>query len=190
TTYGPGAAVKPGVQLNVPLVLLELSGVNVAPGGKLLALSELIASPSGSAAVTGNDSAAFSATVRGAGAVTAGGRSSEVEVDALPVSALAAVNITVNGPAGPPALGVQLNVPLVCAPFEMNVAPGGSPDAVSDAMASRSASEAVTVKLSGTPTAALCEAGATTTGARSTFATEIDVLAEPLRTFAPVNVTV
>ena len=100
------------------------------------------------------------------------------------------MNVTEYGPAALPEGGVQLNVPLVCAALDVNVAPGGRPAAASDAIASRSGSLAVTVKLTADPTAASCVSGAVTAGGRSTFATEIEVVAEPLRVFAAVNVTV
>ena len=96
TAYGPGAASKPGVQLNVAAVL-EVLGVNVAPGGRLLAESERMVWPSGSAAVTPNVSNWPSVAAAPAGAVTTGGRSTLVTVmpvTLLPASTLVALKVT------------------------------------------------------------------------------------------------
>src|SRR5262245_62358571 len=65
-----------GVQLSVPEVLLPFA-VNVAPEGSPLAVSDVIACPSGSEAVTFTVSSAFSGPEAFAGAVTAGARSEE-----------------------------------------------------------------------------------------------------------------
>ena len=72
--------------------------MNVAPEGNPVADSDAIASPSGSAAVTVNDSSAFSATLCAAGADTTGARSTFVTPIVVldpPDSALRAVNVTV-----------------------------------------------------------------------------------------------
>ena len=80
--------------MNVPL-RLPAPDVNVAPPGSPLALSEVIGWPSGSAAVTVNDSVTFSAALWVAGAETTGARSTEIEVVAgLLASAFPAWNVT------------------------------------------------------------------------------------------------
>src|SRR5512138_2243274 len=68
-----------GVQLKVPLVL-PAPAVNVAPVGSVAAVSEVIASPSGSAAVTVKVISVLDAPVAVAGAVTTGARSTLVIV--------------------------------------------------------------------------------------------------------------
>src|SRR5437867_12297132 len=77
TEYGP-MWFEVGVQVSVPLLLSGL-GENTAllPAGRLerSAVSEPTESPSGSAAVTFNAIAAFSATTTVAGEATTGGRS-------------------------------------------------------------------------------------------------------------------
>ena len=73
-------------------------GVNVAPAGNPLAVSDVIASPSASAAVTFTVSSAFSSTDAVAGAVTTGAWSTfptVIDVEADPDSTLVAVNVTV-----------------------------------------------------------------------------------------------
>ena len=85
--------------------------------------------------------------------------------------------------------GVQLNVPEVFEAFAVNVAPAGSGAPESEAMASPSGSEAVTVKLISVPSLPEAVAGAVTVGARSTLVTVIAVVAEPERAFDAVNVT-
>ena len=94
TRYGPGAASNPGVHVNVPLAL-PASGVKVAPAGRPLAPNDVIGWPSGSDAVTVNDSPAFSVALAAAGAATTGGRSTVIDVvTMLPASAFAAWNVT------------------------------------------------------------------------------------------------
>ena len=75
--------------------------------------------------------------------------------------------------------------------FLVNVAPAviAVPVAVRFVIASASGSEAVTVKESSTPSLTDWDAGAVTTGARSPFEIVIAVVAEPVRAFAAVNVT-
>ena len=88
--------MKFGVQLNVPDVLAAFA-VNVAPAGSGAAVSDAIASPSGSAALTVNVISEFSAPEAVAGAVTTGARSTLVTVIAVvaePLSAFDAVNVT------------------------------------------------------------------------------------------------
>src|SRR5439155_72617 len=184
------ASLKPGVQANVPAVL-DPFGANVAPLGRLAAVSEVIASPSGSAAVTVKVSAPFSAAERLAGAVTTGGWSTVVTVDdvaALPLRAIWAVNVTAYGPGAASKPGVQANVPAVLVPFGVNVAPLGRFAAVSEAIGWPSGSEAVTVNESAAFSATVCEEGAVTTGARS-GATVIEVDAVPDSAFCAANVT-
>ena len=80
----------------MPLVLVPF-GVNVAPLGSGDAVSELIASPSGSEAVTENVRSAPSDPVDVAGAVTVGARSTfaiVIAVDAWPDMVFEAVNVT------------------------------------------------------------------------------------------------
>jgi hypothetical protein len=88
--------VNDGVQLKVPDVFVP-STVNVLPGvGGLLAdVSDVMGSPSGSAAVTVNDSGEFSGIVTVAGAVTTGALSpTTIVVAAEPEMAFEAVNVT------------------------------------------------------------------------------------------------
>jgi hypothetical protein len=90
--------VKLGVQLSVPAVF-EAFAANVAPAVMAVpvAVSEVIASPSGSEAVTLTVSSAPSAPVAVAGAVTTGARSTLVTVIAVvpePERAFDAVNVT------------------------------------------------------------------------------------------------
>ena len=87
-------------------------------------------------------------------------------------------------------VGVQLNVPLVNVPFAANVAPAvmAEPDAVSEAIAGPSASDADTVNVKSEFSLTEAVAGAVTTGAPPTPIV-IDVEAEPERAFAAVNVT-
>jgi len=123
------ACVKLGVQLRVPDVF-EAFFVNVAPAVMAVpvAVRLVMASPSGSAAVTTTDSGEPSATVAVAGAVTTGARSTLVTVIAVvaePERAFVAVNVTLYVPAWV-KLGVQLNVPEVRVAFTVNVAPAGS----------------------------------------------------------------
>ena len=73
--------------------------------------------------------------------------------------------------------------------FAVNVAPAGSGAAVRLVIASPSGSAALTVKLIRVPSSPEAVAGAVTTGARSTLFTVIAVVAEPLRAFDAVNVT-
>jgi hypothetical protein len=182
--------VKPGVQLNVPDVF-PAPAVNVAPEGRGAAVNVEIVSASGSVAVTVNVRSAFSATVRVAGAVTAGARSTlftVIAVEAFPLSAFEAVNVTLYVPACVKP-GVQLNVPDVFDPFFVNVAPEGSGAAVRFVIALPSGSEAVTVNESSTPSFTDCVAGAVTTGGRSVAEIVIAVAAVPVNAFVAVNVT-
>src|SRR5262245_5727307 len=85
-------------------------------------------------------------------------------VMALPDRAFAAVNVTSKVPAWP-VLGVQVNEPEVFDPFAVKVAPVGRFAAVSDVIASPSASDAVTVNVSSVPSVPETVGGAVTTGA-------------------------
>src|SRR5712671_4634219 len=105
------------------------------------AVKVVIASPSGSDAVTVKVISVFSAPVTVAGAVTTGARSPFETVIAV-----VAVNVTLNVPVCA-LVGVQLNVPDVLPAPTVNVAPVGSGAAVSDVMASPSGSEAETVNV-------------------------------------------
>jgi hypothetical protein len=91
-------------------------------------------------------------------------------------------------------LGVQLKVPDVLDTFAVNVPPAviAVPEAVKEAIASPSGSEAETVKVSSVLGQPEAVDGAVTTGARSVFETVIPVVAEPLRPLVDVaeNATV
>jgi hypothetical protein len=94
--------VNEGVQLNVPLVL-PAPAANVAPAVTAVpeAVSEVMASPSMSAAVTLIVRSEFSLTEAVAGAVTTGARSTlltVIAVDAEPESVFDAVNVTAKLP--------------------------------------------------------------------------------------------
>ena len=114
------------------------------------AVSDAIASPSGSAALTVNERATFSWKVAVAGAVTTGARSPPLStviwVVAEPASALIAVKVTLKTPLCA-FVGVQLNVPDVCEALLVKVAPVGRGAAVRETMASPSGSAAVTVNV-------------------------------------------
>ena len=179
-----------GVQLNVPVVLPP-PAANVAPAVTAVpvAVSEVIAGPSGSFAVTLTVRSEFSFTEAVAGAVTTGGLPAAIviAVEADPERAFEAVNVA---PKEPAEAGVQLNVPDVLPPPAVNVAPAvmAVPAAVSEVMTSPSGSFAETVKLNATPTVPEAVAGAVTVGALSTLFTVIAVDAEPERAFVAVNV--
>ena len=86
-----------GVQVRTPLALSP-AGVNEAPAGSPVAVSDPITSPSGSLAVTVTVSKEFSATSVADGLSTVGARSMSVTVmvvDAEPFETLLAVNVTV-----------------------------------------------------------------------------------------------
>ena len=70
------------------------------------------------------------------------------------------------------------------------LAPGGSPAAVSEVIASPSGSEAVTLTVSGPFSGPVAVAGVVIAGARSTLVTVIAVLAVPVRAFEALKVTV
>jgi hypothetical protein len=182
--------VKVGVQVSVPLVF-PAPAANVAPAvmAEPVAVSEVIAGPSASDAVTLIVRSEFSFTDAVAGAVTIGGlpAATVIDVEAEPDRAFAAVNVAPNVPV---VAGVQLSVPLVFPAPAVNVAPPvmAVPAAVSEVIAWPSGSFAETVKLKFTPTVPLAFAGAVTTGARSTLFTVIAVDAEPERAFVAVNV--
>jgi hypothetical protein len=96
TVYVP-ACVNDGVQSNVPDVF-EASGVNSAPVGSGAPANVVIASPSGSEADTMNEISVPSFPEAVAGAATTGARSTFVTViavEAVPLKALLAVNVTV-----------------------------------------------------------------------------------------------
>ena len=127
-----------------------------------------------------------------AGAVTTGARSTlftVIAVDAEPDKAFVAVNVAAKLPDCV-NVGVQLKVPLVLPAPAANVAPAvtAEPEAVSEVMASPSASAAVTVTVRSEFSLTEAVAGAVTTGARSTLFTVIAVDAEPERAFVAVNV--
>ena len=176
------------VQSKVPEVFVAFA-VNVLPvvAGLLDAVSEAIASPSASVAVTVKLRFAPSATDRDAGpAKTTGARSTLATVTAVaaePDSALVAVMVTVYDPAWVNA-GVQLNVPDVFPGPEVNVLPvaGGLLDCVNDAIALPSGSVAVAVKVICVFSAPLIDAGAVTIGCRSTFVIVSIVVADELAT--------
>src|SRR5262249_7585817 len=93
TPYGlDAAAVNPGVQVNVPEVFCALSGVNEAPGGRPLAVSEGIGCSSPPDTWTWIVCPSF--TVNEGSTVATGGRSTLIVVVALPASTLPAVNVT------------------------------------------------------------------------------------------------
>ena len=89
--------MKVGFQVSVPEALPG-SGVNTAfpPAGKLerSAVSDVIAFPSGSEAVTRSVMVAFSATMAAAGADTIGARSTAIEVVAVAVRAFPVAKLT------------------------------------------------------------------------------------------------
>ena len=89
-----------------------------------------------------------------------------------------------------PTAGVQVSVPVVFPDPGVNVAPAGCPEAASEAIASPSGSEAVTFTVIWLSAFPFAVAGAVTSGARSTLVTVITVLAEPVKAFEAVNVTV
>jgi hypothetical protein len=187
--------VKLGVHEKVPDVL-PAPAVKVLPvvAGEEAAVNELIASPSGSFADTVKVISEFSAPEAVAGAVTVGARSTlftVTTVDAVPESAFAAVKVTVYVPACV-KVGVHEKVPDVLPAFAVNVLPvvAGEEDAVSDVIAWPSGSDAVTVKVISVFSFPEADAGATTTGARSTAPTVTVVAAEPDRAFDAVTVTV
>src|SRR5512138_2252315 len=155
-----------------------------------VAVRLVIASASGSEADTVKVISVFSAPEAVAGATTTGARSPFVTVMtvvALPVRAFDAVNVTLNVPVCA-LVGVQLNVPEVCAAFAVNVAPEGSGAPVSVAIASPSGSAAVTVKVRSEFEAPEAVAGAVTTGARSVLLIVIAVVAEPLSALVATKV--
>src|SRR5687767_7937053 len=99
TLYVP-ACVKDGVHENVPEVFAAFF-VNVAPAGRPAAVRLVMASPSGSEADTVKVISVFSAPEAVAGATTTGARSTLVTVivvDAEPLSAFEAVNVTLYVP--------------------------------------------------------------------------------------------
>ena len=171
TPYAP-AAVNDGVQLNVPEVL-PAPAVNVPPAVMAVpeAVSEAIASPSGSAAPTVNVRSAFSQPPRVAGAVTTGARSWSTTLMLVVADPLkkevVAVNLTEYAPACV-EVGVQLNVPDVLAGPAENVAPAvmAVPDAVRELIASPSGSLAVTPKVMSEFSVPEAVAGAVTIGGR------------------------
>ena len=179
-----------GVQLKVPLVL-PAPAANVAPAVMAVpeAVSEAIAGPSASDAVTLIVRSEFSFTEAVAGAVTTGALPVPIviAVDAEPERAFAAVKVTAKDPV---EAGVQLNVPDVLPPPAVNVAPAvmAVPAAVSEVIACASGSFAETVNDIAIPTDPFCVAGAVTVGALSTLFTVIAVDAEPERAFVAVNV--
>jgi hypothetical protein len=112
-----------------------------------------------------------------------------ITVDAVPLNAFVAVNVTVYVPDCE-KFGVQLNVPEVFPVPGVNVAPVGSPEAASVVIACPSGSDADTVNVSSAFSFTVWVGGAVTVGARSTLFTVITVWADPLSVFVAVNVTV
>src|SRR6185503_13962133 len=153
------------------------------------AVSEEIAGPSASDAVTLTVRSEFSFTEAVAGAVTTGAAPAPtvIAVEAEPERAFVAVKVT---PKEPAEAGVQFSVPLVLPAPAVNVAPAvmAEPAAVSEVIACASGSFAETVNESAAPTVPFCVAGAVTVGGRSTLFTVIAVDAEPERAFVAVNV--
>src|SRR5262245_30837452 len=171
--------------------MLPGPGAKVAPEGRPLTVSDVIGSPSGSAAVTFTVRRLFSATVTVAGTVTTGARSTLVTVMALvaePESALLAVNVTLYCPAWE-KLGVHVIVALVKPGPVVNVAPAGTPVGVSDVIGSPSGSAMVTLTVRDEFSATVTVAGAVTTGARSVLVTVMAVVPEPESALLAVNVT-
>src|SRR5688572_28643927 len=109
-------------------------------------------------------------------------------VDAEPERAFEAVNVTLYVPACVKD-GVHEKVPEVFAAFFVNVAPAGRGAATRFVIASPSGSDADTVKVISVFSAPEAVAGATTTGARSTWVTVIVLDPEPSSPFEAVNVT-
>ena len=108
----------------------------------------VIASPSGSTALTRNVISVPSLPEAVAGAVTTGARSTlftVIAVVAEPLSAFDAVNVTLCSCS--PERRVHENVPDVLAAFFVNVAPAGSGAATRFVIASPSGSAADTVKV-------------------------------------------
>ena len=182
--------MNPGVQVSVPEVFPG-PALKVAPGGRPDAVSEAIASPSGSAAVTFTVIRLFSSPEAPAGAVTTGAWSAGFTVTAVlaePVSALLAVKVAVCAPMSPTP-GVQVRVPEVFPGSAVKLAPAGNPESSSYTMASPSGSVALTVTVSSSSARTAAAAAAVTTGARSTLLTVMVVPAEPESALVAVNVT-
>src|SRR5688572_9703873 len=155
-----------GVQESVPAVFSD-PAVKVAPEGRPDAVRDVMASPSGSAAVTATVIRVPARPEAVAGAVTTGARSALFTVTTVlaePVRALAAVKITVYEPDWVSS-GVQVNVPLRLSPAAVNAAPAGTSVAVSEVIASPSGSEALTRTVSSSFSCTAAVAGAVTTGA-------------------------
>ena len=126
------------------------------------------------------------------GAVTTGGWFFSLTVIAVVAEAVklfVAVNVTSYSPTSL-FVGDHVSVPVVFPGPAANVAPDGTPDAVSEPIASPSGSTAVMFSLNVLPTTAAAVGGAVTTGARSTLFTVITVFAEPLKALLAVKVTV
>jgi hypothetical protein len=150
-----------------------------AGSAEVSAVSDVMASASGSEAATVNEMGEPSGPPAVAGATTEGARSLFVTVTAVPPSA---------------NVGVQVKVPDVSPAFVVNAPlfPAGSAErsAVRDEIALPSGSDAVTRTVRVAPSAVVAEAGAMTAGARSMFVTVTAVEAEPESAFEAVNVTV
>ena len=145
---------------------------NAAPDGSAAAVSDVIAPPSGSVAVTVNVRSTSTLPFIVAGAATTGARSgglpTKIEVDAEPDKAFVAVNVAEKLPACE-NVGVHESVPAVFVPFAANVAPAviAVPVAVSEVIAWASGSDAVTLTVRSEFSFTDAVAGAVTTGARS-----------------------
>jgi hypothetical protein len=164
-------------------------------------------SPSGSVAVTAIESDAFSVVLTADGAVTCGARSvlamvtftradpeSQTVTELLtPVArhALSAESCTEYGPACVKP-GVQENVPEVFPGPATKEPPAttAGPEAISDAIASPSGSEAVTPNVNKLPSEPVTDDGAATMGGALGLPTVMVVVAEPDRALDAVNVTV
>src|SRR5262245_53124581 len=164
--------------------------MNVAPGGRSLAVSEAIGWPSGSAAVTLTVRNEFSATATVAGAVTTGARSVLVTVTTVvaePESALLAVIMMLWLPAWEKS-GAKRSVPVVLPGPGVTVVLGASL-VVSEAMGWPSGSAAATFTVRSPPSAMVAVAGDVTTGARSVLVTVMAVVPEPVSALLAENVT-
>jgi hypothetical protein len=122
-----------------------------------------------------------------AGAVTTGawspGTLTVITVLAEPVRELLAVNVTVCVPAAP-VVGVHVSVPLKFPAAGVNVAPAGTPEAVSELIAFPSGSPAITLTVSGWFSATAAVGGAVTNGALSPSTGFVDLLLQAGRVAA------
>jgi len=179
-----------GTRPQVPDVWLPF-GVKLAPKGSGCTVSDVMASPSGSAAVTWKISGKPGRTPRAAGAFATGGRSTFAIVMVVaeePDFALLARKVTTKLPACV-KLGVQRSWPLAFSGPGVKVAPAGRPDALIEPIASPSGSEAVMSIVSRLFSLPAAVAGAETTGERSLFAMLSTVVVELASALLAVKVT-